>query len=271
MTPTRLAAFVMGLSLLAGCRTPAARLPNRQIDDPATLPLRTAAVGVGVSPGWRPGAGASEVGYSFDLRYAFTDRLEWALPAGMTYAIFDERRADPSRSDRATLTVSTGLIGFAVGSPESGLFPLVSATVAKRLGRRWKASVGGSNVVALRVHPSAAIVRSAASLQATAALQIANRVIGWGGAAQGVDHGRGLTVETLGILPAKIRKITTTPFLGVGVRPAWWLDLAAVATLSHTDQRILGDYAVVEGDPEAGRWRSTFWSWGATLSAGLRW
>jgi len=80
---------LVALALLAGCHLPAARLPERRVDDPVTLPRRMVTISTGVSfdraLGQPRRLGPDDVMFE-DLRWGITDRLQLQLPGILSYA-----------------------------------------------------------------------------------------------------------------------------------------------------------------------------------------
>jgi hypothetical protein len=257
--------------LVVGCRTPAARLPTRMIDDPATLPAHTMEVVLGNAWYWRSPRGFGRGTLPLvGLRYGITSRLQLTDLPGFSYSVLDERPIDGAAPDRFTL-VASGWLGWLPGAPEWGVAPSAGLGVGKRLGSRVSLDGGAAYLPTVRLRPSAAVTSSTLSLSTRISVQLAARLAVDSGAGARITAGRDLMSNTSGILPAKQRETEPYGRAGARVRVAHWLDAGVIGIVEHTRSRTLGEYARVDADPEAGPSRVSYWTWNVGFSGTLRW
>jgi hypothetical protein len=227
---------LLALAILGGCRLPQARLPERQVDDPVTLPRGTVTISTGYAREETPiAAGHSGTDYLLlgDVRWALTDRAELKLPGILRYGLLDERPPSGRPLSAITLAIFGGLGGWVLGSEQTALAP----TLGLRAGRRLLPSV------AFWTEASATVVtQTAPQLAATShswqgfmgvTWQLVSRLAVDAGATASVFAGRSLNVLGGAPLPRR-QEMKITPALALRGRVAWWLDLTASGGVTRT-------------------------------------
>lgn len=220
---------------MAACAAPSRRLTPRVVEDPIVLPRRMASVGLrGFAAHYEP-TDARRNNLLVGVRYAFTDRLEWADLLSLRYALLDDRPVDGRPARPISLAVRAGATGIAYSS-FNGLivFPVASVEALKRIADRWALDLSvtwlamwqqrGTSVFPSPPYTStlgyAGNTASSLTLRGGATRQLAERV------ALGASAS---VTQTTGCLSSTCAWVSRggVAALTVSVRPWHWVTLAA--------------------------------------------
>jgi hypothetical protein len=261
---------------LAACRIPAAHLPNRQVDDPITLPAGTLTLGTklsfdrALSQTRRLGIDDLLLG---DLRWGITDRLELAMPAMLHYRLLDERPTGARPPDRLSLALVGGLGGLFHGVLESGIGPAAGLRVGKRIAPPLALWAEGTAMLITRTAPTLSTSGQELSAYAGATVQIVPRVAVDMGATLLRGSGRRPLLQDGGVVRPVGILVEVRPGATIRVRLAWWMDLALSAGISRARWRQDDpSYGILPGEaPLAAIAPETGWAGHGALLATFRW
>jgi hypothetical protein len=227
-------AWVLLLSVAAGCGTPSRRLPTRIVDDPMVLPRRMMMVSVDSAVGQLP---RPQFHWEVlpNLSYGLTDRLELQEFLSLQWAILDDapEPAEGRQRDRLSLAVRAGATGVGFSSISGfTVYPVASVSVLKHLGERtwvgaqgqWNASwierpYSWSDWYSDTLWPNVGNRWSRLALDATVLRQLSNRVALRAGL--GVHELRGCS-----FISCSWAARGGGLWLGPSVRPWHWLTLS---------------------------------------------
>jgi hypothetical protein len=236
-------AALLALMGVAACRVPAARLPNRQVDDPITLPKATVAVStryVFDRPIAGGGAPDSRDWLYDGTRWGITNRLQVRFPAAVEYAVLDERPIGRP-ANRLSLAVRGGVDDLANGWYETRLQTMVGIQVGKRIAPRVALWAEATGSLVYRVRPDVGQASTGLTAYGGTTVQIVSRLaLQLGGKVQWFA-GRPLALYSRALL-ARRRAVDVTPMATALVRVFWWFDVGVTGGATRTRLRFDDDH-----------------------------